>query len=237
MLVGLTPGQKIVLALTVIALVAGLWVGAGAGKRDGAGGGPEVEYSLSEMAAAPITVHVVGAVNRPGVYTLPTGSRVREAIVAAGDFTSNADRESVNLAAFLDDGEQVRVDSRPAPDAAGPPSTAASPASALPAPARPDSQPVAPTHASPAQPRESIGTASQTDLPEFARTPSPGRVRLNRAGLEELQELPGIGPELAKNIIYHRSTHGPFRSFTDLHDVPGIGSATVEKIRVSATLN
>jgi competence protein ComEA len=74
-------------------------------------------------------------------------------------------------------------------------------------------------------------------LPEFARVPSHERVSLNRAGLEQLQELPGIGPELAKNIIYHRSTHGPFRSFTDLHEVPGIGPATVEKIRVSATLN
>lgn len=58
---------------------------------------------------APIIVHVVGAVRQPGVYTLPAGSRVRDALEAAGGASAAADEGKLNLAAFLEDGEQLRV--------------------------------------------------------------------------------------------------------------------------------
>ena len=56
-----------------------------------------------------VTVHVAGAVNRPGVYRLEAGSRVHEAIDAAGGPTTAADTDRVNLAAPLVDGAQVRL--------------------------------------------------------------------------------------------------------------------------------
>ena len=56
-----------------------------------------------------VTVHVAGAVNRPGVYRLEAGSRVHEAIDAAGGPTAAADTDRVNLAAPLVDGAQVRL--------------------------------------------------------------------------------------------------------------------------------
>ncbi len=62
--------------------------------------------------AAPLTVYVSGAVARPGVYTLPPGSRVRDAIEAAGGFTEEADPDHVNLAQPLADGEHIRVPTR-----------------------------------------------------------------------------------------------------------------------------
>jgi len=52
-----------------------------------------------------------------------------------------------------------------------------------------------------------------------------------------LQQLPGIGPELAQRILYYRHEHGRFRSFEQLKNVDGIGELTVEKVRRSATLN
>jgi competence protein ComEA len=58
---------------------------------------------------ASITVDVRGAVNKPGVYTLPLGSRVQDALILAGDVTSNADTRPLNLARKLNDGEQIYV--------------------------------------------------------------------------------------------------------------------------------
>ncbi len=59
----------------------------------------------------------------------------------------------------------------------------------------------------------------------------PSRIDLNRAGSEELQELPGIGPALARRILAYRDSVGPFRSADDLLAVRGIGPATLEKLR------
>lgn len=58
---------------------------------------------------APMRVHVVGAIQQPGVYALPSGSRWLEAVEAAGGMTADADAESVNLADHLVDGQQIRI--------------------------------------------------------------------------------------------------------------------------------
>jgi competence protein ComEA len=72
------------------------------------------------------------------------------------------------------------------------------------------------------------------------RRPPPGPSRrggegdpvdVNRAGQEELDRLPGIGPALAERIVDHRKRHGPFRSVDDLVAVPGIGPVVLERIR------
>ena len=57
----------------------------------------------------PIEVHVVGAVVRPGVYSLPEGSRVQDAIDAAGGLLSEVDASSINLAAKVEDGQQLQI--------------------------------------------------------------------------------------------------------------------------------
>jgi competence protein ComEA len=59
----------------------------------------------------------------------------------------------------------------------------------------------------------------------------PIRVDINRADRGELLMLPGIGPSLADRILDYRETHGPFDGVADLRKVPGIGPATLEKLR------
>jgi competence protein ComEA len=59
----------------------------------------------------------------------------------------------------------------------------------------------------------------------------PTRIDLNTAQVDELETLPGIGPELARRIVDFRATRGKFRAADDLLEVPGIGPATMEKIR------
>ncbi|MBC7255890.1 MAG: helix-hairpin-helix domain-containing protein [Chloroflexi bacterium] len=65
--------------------------------------------ATASPTAAPIVVHVVGAVNRPGVYTLAAQSRVVDAVNAAGGLAPGADTERINLADFLRDGQQIYV--------------------------------------------------------------------------------------------------------------------------------
>lgn len=60
-------------------------------------------------AAEEIFVHVIGAVQRPGLFTLRDGARVVDAVAAAGGFTDTADQAQVNLARFVSDGEQLVV--------------------------------------------------------------------------------------------------------------------------------
>lgn len=59
----------------------------------------------------------------------------------------------------------------------------------------------------------------------------PARVELNRASEVELQELPGIGPALARRIVDERARRGGFARVDDLVEVPGIGPATLERLR------
>lgn len=61
--------------------------------------------------------------------------------------------------------------------------------------------------------------------------PSSGTVSLASATLEQLDELPGIGPVTAQKILDWRQSHGAFRSVEDLDAIPGIGPARVEQLR------
>lgn len=66
---------------------------------------------------------------------------------------------------------------------------------------------------------------------------SPHRLDLNAASAGELELLPNVGPQLARAIERHRQTQGPFTSLEDLRGVPGIGPATVDKLRGLLTVH
>jgi competence protein ComEA len=73
--------------------------------------------------------------------------------------------------------------------------------------------------------------ASSDGAREPPRTPqATGPIDLNRATLEELVTLPGIGPAKAKAILERREAVNGFRSIDDLLDVPGIGPKTLERL-------
>ena len=63
------------------------------------------------------------------------------------------------------------------------------------------------------------------------------RVDLNSAGVEELDGLKGIGPAKAQAIVDYRRQHGPFKSVSDLRQVPGIGESTLQGLRRDVTVN
>ena len=64
-----------------------------------------------------------------------------------------------------------------------------------------------------------------------ATASAPAKVSLASATIDQLDELPGIGPITAQKIVDWRQTHGPLRSVEDLDAIPGIGPARVEQLR------
>ena len=64
-----------------------------------------------------------------------------------------------------------------------------------------------------------------------AGTAGDGRVSVNSATEAELEDLPGVGPVMARRIVDHRTTNGSFVTVEDLLDVPGIGEATLARLR------
>src|SRR5262245_18280803 len=114
----LSRSQLLVYAVIAAAvIVIGVrWIRSG---DSSAGGGAELSFAADSAHEAEgvrdAVVHVAGAVERPGVYRLPAGSRVTDAVRRAGGFAHGATRDGINLAARLNDGQQVVV---PGPRAA-----------------------------------------------------------------------------------------------------------------------
>src|SRR4051812_39518707 len=104
--------QLIVYAAIAIAvlIIGARWIRSGGG---GSAAGTEVSFAADSSRDAAgsrdVVVHVAGDVRRPGVYRLPAGSRVTDAVRRAGGFAGGANQDAINLAARLSDGQEVVV--------------------------------------------------------------------------------------------------------------------------------
>ena len=184
-----------------------------------AGAPPDWLAPLGTVAPSRVAVHVVGAVQKPGVYHLPPDARADDALRAAGGASPNADLRRVNLASVVFDGEQLYI---PRVGERIPPST----------PSVGENRPTnSPSGAGGG--RTSGGSRSDTasDGTRASTTTVPLIVDLNRATAADLDRLPGVGPSTAKAIIDHRTRNGPFASIDDLLAVRGIGPAKLAEIR------
>ena len=104
--------QLIVYAAIAIAvlIIGARWIRSGSG---GSAAGTDVSFAADSShepgGTRDVVVHVAGDVRRPGVYRLPAGSRVTDAVRRAGGFAGGANQDAINLAARLSDGQQVVV--------------------------------------------------------------------------------------------------------------------------------
>jgi len=116
----LSRSQLLVYAVIAVALIV---IGARWIRSSGTGpsGGAELSFAADSTHEAEgtrdVVVHVAGVVGRPGVYRLPAGSRVTDAVRRAGGFARGANHDAINLAARLSDGQQVVVAGRGATSA------------------------------------------------------------------------------------------------------------------------
>lgn len=143
-----------------------------------------------------ITVDVKGAVKSPGIYDLPVGSRVNDAVQKAGGLTEQADSKSLNLAQKVSDEALVYV---------------------------------------PTKGEESASQQAGSGAP--SSTSKDKKVNLNKASLEELKQVKGLGGKRAQDIIDHRETNGKFKSVDELKKVSGIGAKTIEKLKDYVTVD
>lgn len=199
------PGRRGVRSLWTAGVLAALvlvaWTWSDRPRLEPAPPAPTGTESLADPTGAPlvgeaaetsstVVVAVVGLIGRPGLVTLPVGSRVADAIEAAGGFLPGTDPASVNLAAVVSDGQQIAVG---VAGAAGGPPGGAGPASG-----------------SPAAPggRVNLNTATVAELDAL---PGIGPVLAQRIvdhrdgqgpfrSVAQLDDVPGIGPAIAAEL-------------------------------------
>jgi competence protein ComEA len=220
--------KKLLMAVILVTLVIALLIknfggtdavdAAGTVSQDGApmeqtslvaGGSGEVGTSgqatdgeIAPAGSSDIYVDVSGAVTKPCVVCLPAGSRVFDAIEAAGGLAEIADTRTINQAAVLNDGEKVYVPTEDEVEAGTVPVNNTGEAAA----------------------DTGAGTTGGG-----SGAVSNGKLNINKATAEELQQLSGIGPALSQRIIDYRESHGAFGKIEDIKNVSGIGEKTFEK--------
>ena len=174
----------------------------------------ELSDASSEEAKT-LVVHICGAVSAPGVYELPAGSRIIDAVEAGGGFLPEADEACCNLAEEIVDGCQIYIMTKSESCADGQ-----------------------------TEKKAGIQTSPDSDMQMTDRNvrsnSAPalenGLVNLNTADVAALMTLPGIGESRAKAIISYREQHGAFAQIEDIMKISGIKQAAFSKIKDKITV-
>ncbi len=166
----------------------------------------EDQQDLPQEEAPPLTIFldVAGAVLKPGIVTLPEGSRVFEAIECAGGILPQGDLTYINLAEKVQDGDKIyipTVEETAKNETLMPVST----------------------------PNKGSFISSNSSGIQRQGSESSKLININTASSEELQSLTGVGPSTAEKIIQYRQTSGPFEKIQDIKNVSGIGEKTFQK--------
>lgn len=183
-------------------------------------GAPVAGAATTEAVATAdesVVVSVVGLVGRSGLVTVAPGARVADALDSAGGVLEGGDRDGLNLARKVVDGEQILVGLAPGPD--GPRGPRSGIVGADDAPVAGGPAPGPPSGAAPGAPTEG-GTL----------------VNLNTADAAALETLPGVGPVTAASILAWRAANGSFGTVDQLAEVDGIGPATLARLRPLVTV-
>lgn len=155
-----------------------------------------------------IIIHVSGSVKKEGIVKIDEGSRIADAIEAAQGLLDEADMSKINLAYMLEDGQKIYIPS--------------------------------------IQDTEKKDNAEEIEyitedcgnniiisgeIEESKKERSNIMININNATQTELEQLPGVGPSTALNIIEYREANGKFESIEDIKNVRGIGEAKFESIK------
>ena len=157
----------------------------------------------AESVSQDIYVYICGAVESPGVYKMPEGSRIFEVLEKAGGLRKDAAEDAVNQALLLSDGDRIKF---PTIDELKEINEKGNEAEAL---------------------REIAGDLWGTESQEA----NDGRVNINTASAEELTTISGIGETRAEAIISYRESNGAFASIDDIKKVAGIKDGLFLKIK------
>lgn len=205
-IVGIYNGQTSAKALPTSANSAGKNIATESEKPLSAGVDPANSAGeFAQNSSEKIVVYVSGAVARPGVVEVKANSRINDAIKAAGDALTEADLTRVNLAQLIHDGEQIHI-----------PKVGENLDNSLAPGVQGDYL-------------AGVGGSSA----DSGSTPAAGetKINLNRATLAQLEQIPGVGPVTAQEILAWREKNGSFKSVEQLLQISGIGEKTLAKIQ------
>lgn len=174
----------------------------------------ELSDASSEEAKT-LVVHICGAVSAPGVYELPAGSRIIDAVEAGGGFLPEADEACCNLAEEIVDGCQIYIMTKSESCADG------------------QTEKKAGIQTSPDSDMQTTDINMRSNS---ATALDNGLVNLNTADVAALMTLPGIGESRAKAIISYREQHGAFAKIEDIMKISGIKQAAFSKIKDKITV-
>lgn len=164
-----------------------------------------------------IYVYITGEVNSPGVVLLNNGSRIVDAIEAAGGVTDKANITKVNLVYILQDGMKINIPNQN--DLKN----------------NENFEYITMSSGDEKNDANINNSASNTSSEKSSSNKESAFkisvVNINTATQTELETLPGIGPSLALKIINYRKENGKFSSIEDIKNVSGIGDAKFENIK------
>lgn len=163
--------------------------------------------SNAEMQQERIYVDVCGAVANPGVFELAAGSRVFQAIEAAGGYLPEAVENCVNRAGVLTDGQQLYILTREEMEQQGI------------------------SQAELANASNVSGSGNSRNTEAVSSGQQDNRININTADEAQLTTLTGIGATRAQAIIAYREENGPFAVIEDIMNVQGIKEGTFAKIK------
>lgn len=171
-----------------------------------------MQNMIDDLKAAKLTVHVAGAVNNPGVYSLPAMSRVVDAVEQAGGATESANLDEINLADYIKDGQKIEVPS------------------------------INKSNNALADYKLGDNLLNSSVLKNSSEKNNQTKdknelVNINTASASELQSLPGIGATIANSIIEYREENGDFQTTEELKNVSRIGDKTFDKLKDLVTVD
>lgn len=185
------------------------------------------EENIEEVDNIKIKVDIKGAVKNPGVYEVEENSRVSDVINISGGLTSEADTSVINLSKNVIDEMVIIIYTKDEINEMKEGSTSIKYI---------EKECVCPKLENDACIEDKIDNIPDNENNSNDKNEANGKVSLNKATLDELMTLDGIGEKKAQAIIDYRNKNNGFKTIEELLEVDGIGSTTYEKIKDRLTL-
>lgn len=168
-----------------------------------------------------IKIDIKGEIKKPGVYELEENTRVIDAINKSGGLTENADTNLINLSKTLTNEMVVIIYNK----------------NEIEKIKNQNKEPITIIEYIEKECTcpDNINDACINDYKESPKEETDSKININKAPLEELMNIPGIGEEKAKKIIEYR-TNTPFEKIEDITNISGIGEKTFEKFKEYITI-
>ncbi len=182
----------------------------------------QLEVQPKEEVVNNVKIDIKGNIQNPGVYEMPEGSRVIDAINMAGGLLENSNTSLINLSQKLKDEMIIIIYTNDQIEQY-----------------KNDNKKIEYVYVEVEKCPDTINDAcinKSEERQQQADNTTNSLISINDASIEQLTTLPGIGKSKANDIIEYRNQNGKFQTIDDIKKVKGIGESVFEKIKDSITI-